>query len=268
MLTTDDPFQYLGGIGLAVRQLDGTAPALYISNLRGTGSGKVESAAKFLSTELATRNFHPGYIQGLMAEGYAGTLQVLDGINNFAGWQSVAREVVRDDQWQEFMDVYVRDKHHLGLQRWFEARNPHALAQSIERMLEAARQGQWKADPASVVELKQRYRELARRHQVKTDNAAFARFVGLGFGLDAAAPPAAATVATAATPAPDPAAAPVTPPPPPPPPISGLRLDKVETPVMSALALPVWIGLLLLALASAGGAWRARRIEPLGLRLA
>ncbi len=117
LLTTDDPFQYLGGIGLAVRHLDGKAPELYVSNLRGTGGGRVEGAASFLAKELATRNFHPGHIQGLMAEGYAGTLQVLDGINNFAGWQSVAREVVRHDQWQEFMDVYVRDKHQLGLKR-------------------------------------------------------------------------------------------------------------------------------------------------------
>jgi cobaltochelatase CobN len=115
MLTTDDPFQYLGGIGLAVRHLDGKAPELYVSNLRGSGGGRVEGAAQFLAKELATRNFHPGHIQGLMAEGYAGTLQVLDGINNFAGWQSVAREIVRHDQWQEFMDVYVRDKHQLGL---------------------------------------------------------------------------------------------------------------------------------------------------------
>ncbi len=73
-----------------------------------------------------------------MAEGYAGTLAVLDSINNFAGWQSEAREIVRHDQWQEFMDVYVRDKHQLGLQRWFAQHNPHALAQGIERMLEAA----------------------------------------------------------------------------------------------------------------------------------
>ncbi|GAO27175.1 cobaltochelatase [Alicycliphilus sp. B1] len=73
MLTTDDPFQYLGGIALAVRHLDGKAPELYISNLRGSGSGRVEGAAQFLAKELATRQFHPGYIQGLMKEGYAGT---------------------------------------------------------------------------------------------------------------------------------------------------------------------------------------------------
>ena len=68
----------MGGIALAVRHLDGKAPQLYISNLRGAGSGKVEGAAQFLAKELATRQFHPGYIKGLMAEGYAGTLQVLD----------------------------------------------------------------------------------------------------------------------------------------------------------------------------------------------
>ncbi|MFV0515271.1 MAG: cobaltochelatase subunit CobN, partial [Jhaorihella sp.] len=34
MLTTDDPFQYLGGIDLAVRHLRGKSPELYISNQR------------------------------------------------------------------------------------------------------------------------------------------------------------------------------------------------------------------------------------------
>ncbi|MFT3819402.1 MAG: cobaltochelatase subunit CobN [Rubrivivax sp.] len=258
MLTTDDPFQYLGGIGLAVRQLDGKAPELYISNLRGPGAGKVEGAAGFLAKELATRNFHPGYIQGLMAEGYAGTLQVLDGVNNFAGWQSVAREIVRDDQWQEFMDVYVRDKHQLGLKRWFEAHNPHALAQSIERMLEAARLGQWKADPQSVAELKDRYRELAKRYDVRTDNATFKAFVDAGFGLQAPAPQPTPAAAAQQPPA---AAEPPPPAPPPPPPIRGLRLDRV-LPTVTPSDLPsTLLALLLIVLATAGGAWRARPLS-------
>ena len=101
MLTTDDPFQFLGGIGLAVRHLDGKAPQLYISNLRKAGGERLETAAQFLAKELSTRQFHPGYIKGLMAEGYAGTLEVLDATNNFWGWTAVSREIVRDDQWQE-----------------------------------------------------------------------------------------------------------------------------------------------------------------------
>jgi cobaltochelatase CobN len=253
MLTTDDPFQYLGGIGLAVRHLDGKAPELYISNLRGTGAGRVERAAQFLAKELATRNFHPGYISGLMTEGYSGTLQVLDGLNNFAGWQSVAREIVRHDQWQEFMDVYVRDKHQLGLKKWFEANNPHALAQGIERMLEAARLGQWQADEKSVAELKERYRDLAKRHDVKTGNAAFKAFVDAGFGLqDGVAKPMPAPAATAALTAPP---APV---PPPPPPIEGMLLEKVAAAASAGSPPLVWPAVLLLLLSAAGGAWRAR----------
>jgi len=260
MLTTDDPFQYLGGIALAVRHLDGKAPELYIANLRGKGAGRIEGAAGFLAKELATRNFHPGYIQGLMAEGYAGTLQVLDGINNFAGWQSVAREVVRHDQWQEWMDVYVRDKHQLGLKQWFESRNPHALAQSIERLLEAARQGQWQADAASVDALKARYLELAKRYQVRSDNAAFQAFLAPGFGLQQAAPAAvAAAVAAPDYPPADPAPAP--PPPPAPPPVEGLLLQKVLPPATPALPAAGLAALLVLLLAACGGAWRARRAE-------
>lgn len=251
MLTTDDPFQYLGGIGLAVRHLDGKAPELYISNLRGAGAGKVEGAAQFLAKELATRNFHPGYIEGLKREGYAGTLQVLDGINNFWGWQATAREIVRDDQWQEFVDVYVRDKHKLGLKQWFESKNPHALAQSIERMLEASRQGYWKADPATVKELKERYRDLANKYNVHTDNAAFEAFVGAGFGVAGASKPASArSVQTEVLP-PRPVA--------PAPPLQGLLLEKVATPPPPTSWLGALGGVLLLLTTIGGGLSAFRR---------
>jgi cobaltochelatase CobN len=252
MLTTDDPFQYLGGIGLAVRHLDGKPPALYISNLRAR-QGRTEAAAQFMAKELATRNFHPGFIQGLVKEGYAGTLQALDGLNNFWGWTAVAREIVRDDQWQEFVDVYVRDKHKLGLKQWFERHNPHALAQMIERMLEAARQEYWAADPKVVAELKARYRELARRHDVKSDNATFEKFVGLtGYGLAGAVPPAPtlpqpSEAATSAPPSSEPA---------PPPVITGMQLAKIEPATVASLALAVVLGLMLV---TAIGAWRQGR---------
>lgn len=258
LLTTDDPFQYLGGIGLAVRHLDGQAPQLYVSNLRGTGAGRVEGVAGFLAKELATRNFHPGHIQGLMAEGYAGTLQVLDGINNFAGWQSVAREVVRHDQWQEFMEVYVRDKHRLGLRDWFERHNPHAWAQGIERMLEAARQQQWQADPRSVAELKARWNDLARRFGVRSDNASFREFVRPGFGTDTRAGARPSTAPAAAPPA----RAIDTSQPEQPPPIRGMRLEKQparRTPASSLVE--ALSALLVLGLAMGGGAWRARRSD-------
>lgn len=278
LLTTDDPFQYLGGIALAARHLDGQAPQLYISDLRGSGSGKVEAAARFLARELATRQFHPGHVQGLMAEGYAGTLQVLDAINNFWGWQATAREIVRDDQWQEFVEVYVHDKHRLGLAAWFERHNPSALAQSIERMLEAARQGYWRADAQTLASLRQRWSELGRRHGVRTDNLPFLDFVqggaapGYGLGEPRPAHHPAAGRAAPSTPRPPKRAAPAPGPHlPAPPAVRGLALERQVTPVpaQSASVTHTLATLLALALAAATGAgrqWRrglARSAPPL-----
>ena len=199
MITSDDPFQYLGGIALSVRYLDGKAPDLYISNLRGSGGGKIEGADRFLSRELATRNFHPGYIEGQMKEGYAGTIQFLKEVNNFWGWTAVAKEIVRDDQWREFADVYVHDKHKLGLDKWFEKHNPHSQAQMIERMLEANRKGYWKEDQKAIDALKKRYRELASKYDVHTDNRVFEKFVNeapIGYGMSAAAKASKASAST------------------------------------------------------------------------
>jgi cobaltochelatase CobN len=265
MLTTDDPFQYLGGIATAVRYLDGKAHELFISNLRGSGSGKAEEAGGFLARELATRQFHPGYIQGLMKEGYAGTTAMLDSMNNFTGWTTVAREIVRDDQWQEFADVYVRDKHNLGMRQYMEKNNPHALAQMMERMLEMSRQGYWQADSATVEELKDRYKDLAKRFDVRTSNTTFQEFVGLsGYGLgqpvDGAvvqATPAARAAAVA-----QPQQAPVADKPlepQAPPLIEGMKLEKVAEPVVQALSAMLLFAMGLLLMTPALGAWRQWR---------
>ncbi len=184
VLTTDHPFELLGGIGLAVRRLDGALPQLYISDLRKGGAGRIEGTARFLARELATRQFHPGYIKGIMAEGYSGTLEVLNVTNNLWGWNVVAREMVRDDQWETMVDVYVRDKFGLGLREWFEKENPHALAQAMERMLEAARQGYWHARPETVELLQERYREMATQFDVRSDNRRFLEYVADGVPAD------------------------------------------------------------------------------------
>ena len=241
MLTTDDPFQYLGGIGLAVRAVSGEAPALYISNLRNPGATRTEAAQDFLAKELATRQFHPGYIEGLMKEGYSGTLRVLDATNNLWGWTAVAHEIVRDDQWQEMADVYVNDKHQLGVRDWMEKNNPHAYAQTMERMLEAARKGYWKADAKALDALKARYQQLQQQFDVHTSNQVFMDYVKQGSEVSAlpalTALPAALTQLPATrdmfppdpprqTPESEPA--PEQTPLPPPAPISGMVLEKVE----------------------------------------
>lgn len=208
LLDTDHPFEYLGGISMAVRNLDGKSPALYVSNLRDPQRARLATASRFLATELRSVYQHPRWIAEMQKEGYAGTLQMLNAVNNFWGWQVVDRGVVRDDQWQAFHEAWIRDRHRLGLRRWFESANPAAFAQIAERMLEAIRKGYWRTDERTERELVQAYESMARRHDVHTANDAFrehVRALARGYGLDASkagSPVAARTPPSAPSPAP------------------------------------------------------------------
>ncbi len=71
----------------------------------------------------------------------------------------------------------------------FEQHNPHALAQTIERMLEAARQGYWQTDAQTLNELKERWQDLAQRFEVRSENARFMAYVQNGTGTRPKAAP-------------------------------------------------------------------------------
>ncbi|NLC23732.1 MAG: cobaltochelatase subunit CobN, partial [Oxalobacter sp.] len=162
ILSTDHPFEFLGGLSLAIRNISGKAPQLYIADLR-SATPKTTRAEQFLSQELRTRYQNPHWIKAMQKEGYAGTLEILDTVNNLWGWQVTAPDMVRQDQWQAVHDTFVNDSRQLGMNAWFEKNNPAAQSQLIERMFEAIRKGYWKADEQTRRELVQRWQELDSR---------------------------------------------------------------------------------------------------------
>lgn len=177
MLASDDPFQNLGGLALAVRHLTGEDPELIIANLRDTNNARLETADRFLAREFRTRTLHPGWIQAMKREGYAGTTEILERVNNLWGWEVTAPGTVRDDQWQTFSDVYMDDKYDLKIRAWFEAHNPTALADMVERMLEAVRNGYWQAPDETVQTLVRTHLELTADHRIAVTNPKLEPFV-------------------------------------------------------------------------------------------
>lgn len=186
MITSDDPFQYFGGLSLAIRNLDGKSPEMYVANLREKDKAKSESFDRFMARELRNRSFHPRWIEEVQKEGYAGALEILDRVNNFWGWTVMHPDGITDQQWQEFADIYVKDKYDMNMREFFENANPTNLAQIIERMLEAERKDYWQTDDATIKELVETYLEVKRDHAVLTDNQAFNKYLAnkaQGFGL-------------------------------------------------------------------------------------
>ncbi|PRD41875.1 cobaltochelatase subunit CobN [Phyllobacterium phragmitis] len=189
VLSTDHPFEFMGGLSLAIRHLDGKAPSLYVSDLR-KGKPATATLARFLSDELRVRYLNPYWIEGMKAEGYAGTLAMLNAVNNLFGWQVVDPSTVRADQWQAMFDTYVADTRNLGLKAYFEQHNPTAQAQLIERMAEAIRKDYWDASPTTRRQLAERWQELAADHGVDVGEPATKAFIeqmAAGFGLSVAA---------------------------------------------------------------------------------
>ena len=95
LLSTDHPFEYLGGLSAASRAVNGESPDLIVSDYRGK-KPKMAQASAFLSNELRVRYQNPQWIGAMKEEGYAGTVNMLKVMNNLFGWQVMDRSMVRD----------------------------------------------------------------------------------------------------------------------------------------------------------------------------
>ncbi|MFT3978735.1 MAG: cobaltochelatase subunit CobN, partial [Sphingomonas bacterium] len=155
LVSTDHPFEHLGGLSLAIRSVTGKSPDLFVTDMRGQDT-RVTTAGAFLSTEMRTRYLNPHWIGAMKEEGYAGANAILGIVNNLWGWQVTDPASVRADQWQAMHDVYVRDSRHLDLNRFFEKVHPTAQLQIVNRMIEAIRRDYWHADDATRRSLEER----------------------------------------------------------------------------------------------------------------
>lgn len=187
VLSTDHPFEFLGGLSRAIEFIDGQAPDLYIADLRKT-QPKITKAERFLADELRSHFLNRQWIAAMQAEGYAGTLEILDTINNVWGWQAMNQNMVRADQWQELHETFVMDKRDLQLNEWFEQHNPSAQVQLVERLIEAIRKGYWPADELTQQQLVERWQDLTELTEESNGAQLTRDFIdelALGFGLTA-----------------------------------------------------------------------------------
>lgn len=263
LLSTDHPFEYLGGLALAVRHLDGSTPALYVSDLR-QNTPATRGATRFLADELRSGMLNPQWIDAMKQEGYAGTLSVLKTTDNLFGWQVTDPGSVRAEQWQAVHDTYVRDIRNRGIAQWFEQHNPTAQMQLIKRLQEAISRGYWEADTQTRNELQQRLQALEAAASADTPAlpqpqapapAAANTRAAAGFGLQApGTAPAANPAAAAAAASPDNAATP--------PAVRGrvMRKHEAAPPAQGQHTLLAVLALLLL---TGLGAWLQSRSTPL-----
>jgi cobaltochelatase CobN len=165
-LDNDDMFMYMGGLALAIKNIDGKSPELMVTNTRDPGKPEMTSMDKFIGTEFRSRYVNPTWIEGMKKEGYAGAGAMREFVEYMWGWDATVTDVVDDAMWKETFDVYVDDKHKLGMKKFFEDKSPFAYQDITARMTETVRKGYWKADAATEKKLIEEYMESVNKHGV------------------------------------------------------------------------------------------------------
>ena len=181
-LDNDDFFMYMGGLAAAVRSIDGKTPEMVVTNTRNPGKPEMTSIDKFIGSEFQSRYVNPTWIEGMKKEGYAGAGEMSAFVEYLWGWDAVTPEVVDDAMWKETFDVYVEDKHNLGMKDFFEKVSPYAYQDMSARMAETVRKGYWKADAETQKKLIAEYVESVNQHGASgaentTGNARLSKFV-------------------------------------------------------------------------------------------
>jgi cobaltochelatase CobN len=173
---------YVGGLATAVRSLDGKTPEMVVTNTRDPGHPEMTTIDKFIGTEFRSRYVNPTWIEGMKKEGYAGAGEMRQFVEYLWGWDATAPEVIDDAKWKETFDVYVQDKHQLGMQEFFEKNSPYAYQDITGRMAETIRKGYWKADAATQKKVLEEYVDSVVRHgasgsEVTTGNPRLQKYV-------------------------------------------------------------------------------------------
>lgn len=161
-IDSDDFYQYLGGTAMAVRSVNGESAETYVADLSHPRSAETLKLERYLGRELRARYLNPKWIQSMMEEGYAGARMIRQVTDNLWGWQVTVPEALDAAKWQEIFEVYVRDRHHLGIREKFQAaENLAAYKMIVERMLTVIEKRYWQPSQETLDQLRQAQTELA-----------------------------------------------------------------------------------------------------------
>ncbi|WP_244603634.1 cobaltochelatase subunit CobN [Methanococcoides sp. AM1] len=162
----DHTYEFFGGFGMAVRNVSGDTPEMFIVNLKDPNQAMTETLGAFLARDLRSTYWNPTWIEGMMQHGYVGASELDRMLEDFWGLNVMLPDEVTADMWNEMYTVYMEDKYGLGLDDWFEAENPWAEQSMQARMIEAIRKGYWDASDEVLQSLVSEYAESMVRNGV------------------------------------------------------------------------------------------------------
>jgi cobaltochelatase CobN len=148
LLDSDDYYQFQGGLTVAVRALTGKNPHTYFGDNSIPENPKVRQLREEIARVYRSRVVNPKWIEGVMRHGYKGAFEMAATVDYLFAYDATAN-CVEDYMYQGVAQAYIFDS---KVQEFIHQKNPWALRDMAERLLEAHQRGLWKEVKAEVLE--------------------------------------------------------------------------------------------------------------------
>ncbi len=171
-LSLDHVYEFMGGLNMAVRHVTGNDPTAYFNDFRNVSNPRMQTLEAAIGVETNSTVFNPKYIKELL-KGEASALGgFAETFRNTYGWNVMKPKAIDKYIWDNYFDIYIKDKYELDLPKIFKEKNPYAMQEMTAVMLETVRKGYWKASAEQIKELSELHAK-----SVKEDKAACTGFV-------------------------------------------------------------------------------------------
>jgi cobaltochelatase CobN len=132
----------------SVRSLTGQNPQTYFGDNALPQNPKVRSLDAEIARVYRSRVINPKWIEGVMRHGYKGAFEMAATVDYLFAYDATAN-CVADFMYQGVTEAYLFNP---KVQEFVQAKNPWALRDMAERMLEAHQRGLWQDASAQTLD--------------------------------------------------------------------------------------------------------------------
>ncbi len=139
LLDSDDYYQFEGGMSLAVEQMAGARPAIYHNDHSRPEKPVIRSLEEEIGRVVRGRVVNPKWIEGVMRHGYKGAFEIAATVDYMFAFAATTG-AVRDHHFEAVYQAYVMDER---VRQFMEDKNPAALREMTDKLMEAIDRGLW-----------------------------------------------------------------------------------------------------------------------------
>lgn len=148
LLDSDDYYQFQGGMTAAVRSLTGKNPVVYFGDNSQPSNPRVRKLTEEIARVYRSRVVNPKWIKGVMRHGYKGAFEMAATVDYLFAYDATAN-CVADHMYEGVAKAYIFDQE---VQQFIQAKNPWALRDMSERLLEAHQRGLWQNVDSQIID--------------------------------------------------------------------------------------------------------------------